>query len=267
MLYWVDINAGDLYRWNPHTNTHQVFHLGFSIGCLGLRAAGGLVMATKQGFGTWNEKDGFKLLVNPIADKPHMRFNDGAVDPRGSFWAGTMVERRVEGHGPEGTLYRLDPDGSVHVMLTGLRIPNGMGWSLDHKTMYFTDTPDHTIYAFDYDLATGSISNRRPFVVIPETDGNPDGMTVDSEGFIWCAHWGGWKVTRHDLTGKVVATVPVPVERPSSVAFGGVKLDELFISTADQGISDDELKRQPFSGALLRCRPGVTGLREFEYAG
>ena len=264
-LYWLNIPSGTIHRWQPATNEHRSFSLGFSIGCLALRARSGLVLATKRGFATWSVEDGLSIITNPLADKPNMRFNDGKVDRQGRFWAGTMVDQGPRT--PDGCLYRLDPDGSVHTMLTGLRVPNGLGWSLDNKTMYFTDTPDHTIYAFDFDAVSGSIANRRPFAVIPEADGKPDGLTVDSEGFIWGAHWMGSRLTRYDPSGRIDRVVRVPVQRPTSCAFGGANLDELYITSAALDISDEERKQQPDAGDVFRVRPGVRGLPEPEFGG
>lgn len=265
MLYWVDLTPGIIHRFSPSTGQHQSFSLGFSVGVLGLRAKGGLVMGAKPGFMFWDDQTGATPIANPIADQPAMRFNDGAVDQRGRFYAGTMHEKETRLQ--SGDLFRLDPDGSVHTMASGLRVPNGIGWSLDKKTMYFTDSPLHTIYAFDYDAATGNIENRRPFIVVPDADGVPDGMTVDSEGFIWSAQWGGWRITRYDPTGKIERVVRVPVERPSCCAFGGKNLDELYITSAATNITAEERARQPWIGDLLRCHPGVKGQPEPEFAG
>jgi sugar lactone lactonase YvrE len=265
VLYWLDIEAGDIYRWSPSTMRHDLHHLGFAIGCLAVRKQGGLILATKRGFVTFDPQTGVAPIVNPLADQPGLRFNDGAVDRFGRFFAGTMHDK--ENPRVTGSLYRLNPDHSLKTMMSGLGTPNGTGWSLDNKTMYWTDSRDRTIYAFDYDPATGEMANQRPFVKVPDGEGTPDGMTVDSEGCIWGAHWGGWKVSRYDPAGKVMQVIAVPVERPSSVMFGGKNLDELYITTADQGISAEEYKKQPFSGDLLVAMPGVKGLPEPEFAG
>jgi L-arabinonolactonase len=266
-VYWLNISSGTIFQWKPASKKMQSWTLGFPIGTIGLRAGGGLALATKRGLGVWDAETGFTVIANPIYAKPNMRFNDGKIDPRGRFWAGTMTDA---GGKPEpGVLYRLDADASLHVIRTGCKVPNGLAWSLDRKTMYWTDTGFKTIYAYDYDDETGHVENPRPFIVVPDTpgEGSPDGMTMDSEGFFWGARWGGWKVVRYDPEGKLERTIELPVERPSSVAFGGKDLDELYISTAAQAISDEERKKQPWIGDLLVVRPGVKGRPEPLFAG
>jgi sugar lactone lactonase YvrE len=264
-IYWVDLKLGMVHRWQPATKSKQVYNLGFAIGCLGLRKKGGLVMGTKNGFMFWDAQSGATPIANPIADEPGMRFNDGRIDPRGRFFAGTM--HNTDTSLQMGNLYRLDPDGTVHVVDTNLLVPNGIGWSLDHKIMYFTDSPRRIIYSFDYDEATGAIANKRPFITVADTDGVPDGMTVDSEGGIWSAHWGAWKVTRYDPAGKVERVITMPVERPTSFAFGGKDLDALYITSAALNATAEDRAKQPFAGDLFVVYPGVKGQPEPEFAG
>src|SRR2546422_159231 len=156
-LYWVDIENNCFYRFYPTTGKYEVFDVGVPVGVLALRAAGGLVMATKNGFAFWDPQKGLHFIADPEADKPHTRFNDGAVDCRGRFWAGTMCGLPEICSDPEGSLYRLDADGSISTMETGIFIANGIGWSPDNKIMYFTHTPRHVIYAHDFNPATGAI--------------------------------------------------------------------------------------------------------------
>ena len=192
-------------------------------------------------------------------------FNDGAVDRSGRFWAGTMSDS--DPHGSHGNLYRLDIDGSVHVMDTGFTISNGIGWSPDNKIMYFTDTMRSVIYAYDFDIATGMIENRRPFVTVPEGEGVPDGLTVDSEGFVWSAIALGYKINRYDPNGMVEREIRVPTAFVSSCTFGGPGLDELYITTGWEPLNDDEKLSQPFAGDLFRVSTGVMGLEEPKYLG
>lgn len=267
VLYWVDIENDCFFRLHPTSGKYEVFDAGLPVGVLALRDHGGLVMATKSGFAFWDQQKGLHLIVDPEADKPHTRFNDGAVDCRGRFWAGTMCGLSKMCEEPEGNLYRLDPDGSVHTMETGLMISNGIGWSPDNKLMYFTDSTPKMIYVYDFDVATGAIENRRPFIYTPGEEGEPDGLAVDSEGYIWSARWGGWKITRYDPAGKVEREIRLPVACPTSCAFGGENLDELYITTAWTALSEEQKKNQPYAGSLFRVRTGIKGLERPKFAG
>lgn len=261
-LYWVDIEGNHLYRFRPAGGTLESFDTGLPVGALGLRASGGLVMATKNGFAFWDPQTvSLTFIANPEPDKPEARFNDGAVDRRGRFWAGTLAP------GATSSLYRLDPDLTVHTMETGITASNGIGWSPDNRTMYFTDTRRKTIYAYDFDVATGHISNRRSFVFTPDEEGVPDGLAVDSEGFIWSARWGSWKVSRYDPSGKLEREVRLPVQYPTSCAFGGDRLDELYVTSARTRVSEEQIREQPFAGDLFRLKTGTRGLPEPKFAG
>ena len=168
---------------------------------------------------------------------------------------------------PDAELFRLDPDLSLQMVGSGYTVSNGIGWSLDHRTMYYTDTLRMVIYAFDYDPATGAIENRRPFIEVPDGEGFPDGMTVDSEGCIWSAHWNGWKVVRYDPQGKPEREIALPAAEVSCPAFGGANLDELYLTTARKHLTEDDLRDQPLAGGLFRVDPGVKGLEEASFKG
>ena len=266
-LYWVDIESHCFYRYTPKTGKYERFDVGVMVGVLASRAAGGLVMATKKGFAFWEAQTGLRFIADPEAHKPHNRFNDGAVDSMGRFWAGTMCFPDDTCEQPEGSLYRLDPDLSLQMMETGIGISNGIGWSPDNRLMYFTDTPLHMIYVYNFDAASGAIENRRPFIHTPDAKGVPDGLAVDSEGFIWSARWGGGKITRYDPEGRVEREIRLPVQYPTSCAFGGPSLDELYITSAWTALSEEKRIQQPFAGDLFRMRPGVKGLKEPKFAG
>jgi sugar lactone lactonase YvrE len=259
-LYWVDITQHCFHRLYPVTGGHEVFQVGLPVGALGFRASGGLVMATKNGFATWDWSS-LHFIAHPEEGKTNARFNDGAVDRQGRFWAGTLSE------GPTSSLYRLDPDGSVHTMETGVTVSNGIGWSPDNKTMYFTDSPEHVIYAYDFDPESGAIENRRPFAHTPDEEGVPDGLTVDREGFVWSARWGGWKVTRYDPDGRVEREIRLPVQKPTSCTFGGAELDKLYITSARTALSEAEKERQPLAGDLFRVKTDVSGFAEPKFLG
>ncbi len=265
-LYWVDIENNSFYRWDYQTQEKQAFDVGQMVGCLRLRAKGGLVLAVQKGFAFWDFQTN-RLVPgpNPIQN-PKMRFNDGNVDSQGRFWAGSMYYKSDTGN-PGGSLYRLDKDGSVREMATNLAIPNGIGWSPDLKTMYHADTTYHVIYAYDYDAATGQIENRRNFVYTPDDKGQPDGLTVDSEGYVWSCRWDGWKIIRYDPAGKVDREVHVNAARVTSCAFGGPGLDELFITTAWTGMTAEQRRQQPQAGDIFRLKTGVKGQTSHSFAG
>ncbi len=266
-LYWVDIECNCFYRMYPTTGKYEVFDVDVPIGVLALRASGGLVIATKKGFAFWDQQNGLRFIVDPEANKPYTRFNDGAVDCQGRFWAGTMCDPPQACEESEGCLYRLDANGSAHTMETGLTISNGIGWSPDNQRMYLTDSPQHMIYMYDFDAATGAIENRRSFIHTPDEAGIPDGLAVDGEGFIWSARWGGWKVTRYDPNGKVERAISLPVQYPTSCAFGGEHLDELYITSAWTALSEEQKMQQPYAGDLFRVKTDIQGLERPKFVG
>lgn len=266
-LYWVDIPNHAFHRYDPATGAHEQYDVGQMIGTVVLRQSGGFVLALHEGLYFWDKASGLQQIASPEPDLPDNRFNDGAVDRQGRLWAGTMG---MNSPVPTGALYRLDTDHSLHKMENGIKTSNGIGWSPDNKIMYYCDTGPRTIWQYDFDAATGAIENRRPFTIVPEVEGEgaPDGLTVDSEGFIWSARWGGWKICRYDPAGKIERELKVPAARVTSVVFGGPNLDELYITCARIGFDEAELERtQPHAGSIFRAHPGVKGLPEPEYGG
>ena len=158
-----------------------------------------------------------------------------------------------------GTLYRLDSDTSVHAMVTEVSTSNGIDWSLDNRTAYYIDTPTGRVDQFDFDLDAGTVSNRRPFAEIAPDDGSPDGLIVDAEGFVWVCLWRGSAVRRYAPDGRLDMVIAIPAAQTTKCAFGGPDLDELFITSAWIGLTDQERAAQPLAGGLFRCRPGVKG--------
>jgi sugar lactone lactonase YvrE len=227
------------------------------VGALACAADGGVVLAVAGGFARLDWDSGtVKMLATVEADRPQNRMNDGACDPAGRFWAGTMA---LDERPHAGALYRLDPDGTVHTMLTEVSISNGIDWTPDGRGMYYVDSPTRRIDVFDFDARSGAIANRRTFVELPAEAGFPDGLTVDAEGFVWLALWGGAALHRYDPEGARERIVPLPVSHPTSCAFGGADLDELFVTSARRPLSAEERARQPMAGGLIRLRPGVVG--------
>jgi sugar lactone lactonase YvrE len=262
-LYWVDIEGKTINRYWPATGDQEKLEMDFAACALAFRESGGMVLATSEGYAFWSpETKKLEPIANPEAGKEGARFNDGKVDRMGRFWAGTMTPE-----GATSALYRLDPDETLHTMETGVTISNGIGWSPDDKTMYFVDTMRYMINAYDFDLDTGNIFNKRAFVQVPEEEGVPDGLTVDSEGYVWCALCMGGKIVRYDPTGKVDQEVILPVKLPTSCIFGGDNLDELYITTAWISLDDEQRKEQPYAGDLFRLKTEVKGLPEPMYKG
>ena len=259
----VDIEGRRLHRTDPESGATQSLEVAEAIGVCLPRGSGGYVAALETGFHAISDDGKVEELVRVDTRAEGLRFNDGACDPQGRLWAGTMAWDARPG---AGALYRLDPDLRLERVLDGVTISNGLGWSPDGGTLYYVDTPTMRVDAFDYDPPTGNVSRRRTFVELPGP-GRPDGLCVDAEGAVWVALWGGWSVERYLIDGRLDAVIPLPVAQVSSCAFGGPELDQLFITSAWVGLSDEDRDAQPLAGSLFRARPGVQGLAQASFAG
>jgi len=267
ILHWVDIDLHRIHCFDPASSAHDQAELPVAVGAIGLRAAGGLIAATRHGFAGWDWKSRtLTPIVDPEAGRP-TRFNDGAVDSRGRFWAGTIALDPERYHIPDNHLYRLDPDGSVRRMESGLTISNGLDWSPDERTMYLTDTVAQKIYAYDFDVEGGTIGNRRDFVHTSDGPGYPDGLTVDAEGGVWSARIAAGKIVRYDSQGRVEREVPLPVTCPTSCAFGGPALDRLYITTSWHILSEAEKTAQSQAGDLFSVPMTLKGRSAALFAG
>jgi sugar lactone lactonase YvrE len=267
-LQWIDIIGQRVFTYDPATGENRGYDVGQKVGTVVPRARGGLILALQEGFARLDADTGRVALLArpPEHDSQVVRFNDGKCDPSGRFWAGTMA--LVKGPKPLGRLYRLDADGSIRVMLRDVGTSNGIAWSLDRRTLYFIDTPLLRVDAFDYDDVTGAIANRRTVISIPPGIGRPDGSTLDAEGMLWIAMYDGWAATRwNPRTGELLQTIRLPVARVTSCAFGGPELDLLFLTSARDKLSEEQLAAQPLAGGLFRARPGVRGVPAFSYQG
>jgi sugar lactone lactonase YvrE len=264
-LWWVDILGEAIHRTDPGSGRDETMPIGQVIGAVALRASGGLVAAVRDGFVAVDPATGrIDLLAQVESGDPTTRMNDGKVDPAGRFWAGTMgLDHRPRA----GTLYRLDPDLRVTPVLHGTTISNGLDWSLDGRTMYYIDTPTRRVDRFAFDSSTGAIASRTSAIAFRDRAGSPDGMTVDSEGYLWVALWDGWAVERYAPDGRLDRLVEVPAAQASSCTFGGPNLDLLFITTAQEGFPLGGLPEQPHAGGLFVCMPGVRGRTPFRFAG
>jgi len=265
-LYWIDVEGKRVHRAAGAARSVQTFALDFPITALARRASGGWIAAAKTGLYFWDHRTGrSEFIVNPVADRPDLRFNDGAVDREGRFLIGTMNQKDLAA--PDGSLYRLDPDRSIHKLDTGLAVANGIGFSLSGETVYVTDMFHGCLLAYDYDTSAGTVSRRRTFAAVPPEAGVPDGLIVDSEGFIWSAHWGGWRITRYDPRGRIERTLKLPVANPTCMAFGGKEMDELYVTSAWFMLGEADRRAQPQAGDLFRIRTDVRGLAEPAFAG
>lgn len=263
LLYWVDIFGHKVFIYNPVTDMNREIDVGQQVGTVVPRASGGLLLAMKDGFYALDTN--FELLTPIINPESHLganRFNDGKCDPAGRFWAGTMTNDSS----PGGALYRLDTDMSVTQVLTGITCSNGLTWSPDKKNMYYIDSSTREVWSFDYDEATGNISGQRTAVTISKAEGVPDGMTIDEEGMIWVAHWGGGIVSRwNPHTGDRLETIHVPVTQVTSCAFGGANLDTLYITTASVELNESDMAKYPLAGSLFQIKTKTRGIPGFSF--
>lgn len=251
-VYWTDIPRGRIFFYDPNKDNHEILHTGPVVGGFTLQADGSLLLFQENRFARLLPNGHEEVLARDI-DPGMERFNDVIADPEGRVYAGTIGKTRES-----GGLYRVERDGSVKRLFTGTGCANGMAFSPDQKRFWWTCSTTRKIFEFDYDRASGELSGRREFHAAEPGTGTPDGLTVDTEGFIWSARWGGFAVLRHDPSGKVVRTVRFPVERVSSVIFGGTHLDELYVTTAG---GDEE--KGTADGTLYRVKGLARGLPEF----
>jgi sugar lactone lactonase YvrE len=259
-LLWVDIHRGRLHRTYFPSGETVTIDLGpvsaaFPAVGGGILTAGGSKLALHV-----PAERGERWATRVIAEVPPregIRFNDAGVDPAGRVWVGSMHTEESE---PLGELYRLDAGGTLTTIVKGVTVSNGLGWSPDGTQMYYADSPMRRIDTFDYDPATGDAFKRRVFVDLSAADGVPDGLTVDADGCVWVAFWGGGVLRRFAPDGTEDAVLQVPVSQPTSCAFGGPGMTDLYVTTASVGLSEAELKAQPLAGRLLRLRPGPVGL-------
>ncbi len=266
-LYWVDCQAPALLRFDPATGEERRWPMPDLVGSFALRASGGMVVALRHGLAFLDLASGAVRMVKDLATAESGNiFNDGKCDRRGRFWAGTMHFAGLPRQ-PRGRLYRFEADLSHAVRETGIRTSNGIGWSPDDRTMYYTDTRVSRIYAYDYNIETGENTRRRDFAVVPEGTGYPDGLTVDCAGYVWSANWCGGRVIRYAPEGTIDRVVATPVSRPTSVTIGGAHMRTLFITSAREGLSDAELAREPLSGRIFAMEVEVAGLPEPRFAG
>jgi D-xylonolactonase len=254
-LYWTDIPQGQMFRYYPQHDTWEQIYQGEPVGGFTIQQNGSLLLFKQRGaIEIWHEGK-ITTLIPEIPAEIGTRFNDAIADPQGRVFSGTMATAEKAGR-----LYRLDPDGSLRVVLEEILIPNGMGFSPDYRYFYFTDSDRRTIFRFRYDLATGNLSDREIWLETPENEGVPDGLAIDSEGYVWSARWDGRHLFRYDLTGREVLRIPFPALKVSSLTFGGAELDDIYITTAG---GYDRAKEGTGAGGIFHLRLNIRGMSKF----
>ena len=255
-LYWFDIKERRLFWISHESGQTGSWDLPVRASAAAVRQGGGLLVATEQGICDFDTASGALTPRLPIALEPGFRTNDGKIDVAGRFWWSTMDD---DGGKRPGRLYRYDPDGRCSEQVSAVSIANTVSCSPDGRTFYLADSAEQILYAYDMDEA-GDLGERRVFIHTRGEDGSPDGSAVDAEGFVWNAQWGAWRVVRYAPDGRIDRIVSVPVEQPSSCAFGGPDLTTMYVTSAHDGLSVDALSLQPLAGALFSFDAGVKGL-------
>lgn len=256
-LYWLDIPRGKVFVYDPSTKTHHVVYEGEPVGGMTLQADGSLLFLMAKGI-IANWRKGKLTILTQIegAYEQERRFNDAIADPMGRVYAGTMSLQDYTGR-----LYRINTDGTVVLLLENVKISNGMAFSPDHKKLFFTETHAWKIHVFDYEQSTGSLTNQRTFIDIPQKEGEglADGLTIDSQGHLWSARFGGSTIVRYSPNGAEERRIHIPTPNVTSLIFGGDNLDDLYVTTA---VGQDK-PTDSLAGALFKLKPGVSGVAEF----
>ncbi|MBU8545065.1 MULTISPECIES: SMP-30/gluconolactonase/LRE family protein [Roseomonadaceae] len=264
-LHWVDILAPAVHVSDPESGTDQVIPVEELVASLAPRRDGGLVAASRSGLRLLDGSGLGRVLAAPIAEGAALRLNDGKCDRAGRFWVGSLA---LDSTPDAGALHRIGADGTARVMQAGLHVANGIGFSPDDARLYLADSGRRRIDVFDFDLAAGTLANRRPFVSFAEGEGVPDGLTVDAAGGVWVALWDGWRVARYTPDGRLDRVLNLPVPRPTSCAFGGPGLATLFVTSARVRLSAAELAEAPLSGSVFAIETGgAHGLPEPPFHG
>lgn len=262
-LYWVDIKGFRIFRLDGSSNVSS-WETPLRVGSLAPRIEGGFIAGTDRGLALIDPAHGrFDIVADLEPDRPHNRFNDGKVDRAGRFWAGTMDDTEED---ESGALYRVDKTLAASRVDDGYKVTNGPAFSRDGGVMYHADSARQVIYAFDLDQ-NGAASGRRIFARFGEEDGYPDGMTVDAEDCLWVAFWDGWSIRRFSPSGECIQVIDMPVQRPTSLTFGGADLKHLYVTSASIDLDEKALTMQPYAGGLFLLTPGVGGVAELPFAG
>jgi L-arabinonolactonase len=266
VLYWVNIKQREIHRYDPASGKDQHWSAPADVGSLALRRNGGMIVALKTGFFFFDPpNERFTRVVEPEPHLPDNRFNDGKTDRQGRFWAGSLYD--PDETQPTGSLYRLDADLSCHRMVEEIYASNGLAFSPDSTTAYYADSRRRTVWAWDFDPTDGALRNRRVFIQLRDGEGVPDGAAVDEDGGYWLTQPPAGRVVRYDPLGRIDRVLEMPVSQPTCVAFGGARMDTLYITTATYRMSADRLAQEPLAGAIFATHPGIAGLPDARFAG
>jgi len=265
-LYWVDIVGATLHRLDVRNKRVKKLNMPSQLGSIGWRAQGGLIAALSNQFAFINTETGTtQTIASPLQRQHGVMFNDGKCDRQGRFWAGT---KDIAEKNPLGSLYCVDVNGKITERLPqSFTVSNGIAWSIDNSRLYICDSPTRQIYQYEFDSAKGQLGRSKIFAQVSAADGFPDGLTVDSEDYLWSCHWDGWQITRYTPAGEIDSVIPMPVPRPTSCCFGGPDLKTLYVTSASLGLSAAELQDAPQSGQVFSLQLTVTGLAEPAYLG
>lgn len=268
ILWWVNINDGELHAFDPADCSDQCWQLGQAVGCAVPAADGSMIVGLKAGLARIDPLGSVpdiqpNFLAQPESDLPQNRWNDGKVGPDGRLISGTMD---INEKARSGSLYSFSAAEGLRTLRTNVGIANGIAWSPDGATMYWIDTPSSTILAFDYDRSSGAIANERVVIRVPSGLGWPDGMTSDRKGRLWVGLWGGSVLSVWDPNrGTLVDTLPIPAKNVTSCCFGGPDFNQLYITTARTNTDEGTLRRFPNAGGLFRLNAGVEGMPTWRY--
>jgi len=265
VLYWVNIKDHEIHRFDPATGKDSFWTAPTDVGSLGLRQKGGLIVALKTGFFFFDPPGTFTAVAEPEPNLPRNRFNDGKTDRQGRFWAGSLDD--PDETQPNGALYRLDTDLSCHRVVEGIYASNGLAFSPDSRTAYYADSKQRKVWAWDFGAADGTLRNRRVFIELKGDQGGPDGAAVDDDGCYWLTQPAAGLVVRYDPQGRADRVIKMPVSQPTCVAFGGPRLDTLYITSAKYKLPPDQLRREPLAGAIFAIQPGISGPADARFAG
>lgn len=265
-LYWVDIARNELHCFDPASGSDEMRRFDAPVGCFAFRRAGGLLLAMKDGLATIDDWEAAPMPFGEqwLAERPELRCNDGRTDPAGRFWVGTV---NMPKSARDAGLYRVEPDGAVALIESGMLTCNGAAFSADGTAFRHADTPSHELRGYDVDPASGALSGRRILRRFPEGRGRPDGGSFDAEGCYWSALFDGGRVVRLSAQGEILATVELPAQRPTMIVLGGNDQRTAYVTSARTGLSDEALAAQPHAGAIFAFRVDVPGVPEWPFAG